>query len=141
MTALYGVDAATKVTRVDATLELSSYDKSLLPTGNVRFGIGLESVNGPRIAVQANLVQANVVDLGINQNGTFVRKTEVPMNTVAIAVSIQRNDDNTLTLYEDGQVLGQSGPSFGPTTPVRIYLYTSAGGIVVKVTSLKVHLE
>jgi hypothetical protein len=91
--------------------------------------------------VQANLVQANVVDLGINQNGTFVRKTEVPVNTVSLVVTIQRNPDNTLSLYEEGQLLGTSGPSFGPTTPVRIYMYTSAGGVVVKVTSLKIHLE
>ncbi|MEP7284499.1 MAG: hypothetical protein ABI947_01870 [Chloroflexota bacterium] len=141
MTPLIGVDAARKLTRVDADLELTGYDKSLLPTGQVFFGIGVESLQGPRAAVQAVLVQANLLRLGVNLNGQFRPKTDIPVTTAAFAVSIKRNADSTLSLFVNGQLLGTTGASFAAGTPVNIYLYTSAGSVVVKITSLKIHLE
>jgi Protein kinase domain len=142
LTPLFGADAASHLTRIDANLELVSYNPSLLPTGQVSFGIGLESLSGQRASVQAMLVRTNVLDLGMNQNGTFVRKTQLPVgSTVKLAVTVRRNSDNTLTLLVDGQVVGQSKASFAPNTPVTIYMFTSASGVVVNVTSLIVHLD
>jgi hypothetical protein len=141
LTPLLGVDAAKRLTRVDATLELSAYDKSALPGGLVFYGFGLESSQGPRISVQAVLVQTSIADLGTNQNGQYRRKTEIPVTTLKTNITIQRNADNTLTLSVDGQPIGQSNASYAKGTPLGIYMYTSASGIVVKVIAIKVHLE
>ncbi len=143
LTPMFGTDAARHVTRVEAKLELVNYEKSLLPTGQVAFGIGLEAVqSGRRAVVQAMLVQTNVLELGMNQNGNWLRKTQMPITPpVKLDVTVQRNDDGTLTLLVDGQVVGQSNAAFAPNQPVTIYLFTAAPGVVVNVTSMTVHLE
>ncbi len=141
MTELFGADAARHVSRLEATMELMSYQDSLLPTGQVYFGIGLESLQGQRALAQAMLVQKTVLSLGISQNSRFQQVTTVPVTTVKLNISIERNDDNTLSLFVDGQSLGKTNAVYKANTPVTIYLYTSAGGVVVNVRSLKIHLE
>jgi tetratricopeptide (TPR) repeat protein len=141
LTPLFGPEAATKLKRVDATIELDSYDKSLLPTGNVYYGLGMESRGGQRVSVQATLLQATVAGIVTSQNGVQKQKTQVPFTKLRTTFTLERNDDNTLSLYYNGQLVGQSSASFAMGTPVTIYLYTSAGGVVTKVTAFKVHLE
>jgi hypothetical protein len=141
LTTLFGADSARHLTRLDAELELVSYEKSLLPTGRVFVGIGFESLQGQRATVRAMLVQTNVLDLGMDLNGSFRRKTQLPVTAVKLAVSVQRGSDGTLSLYVDGQLVGRSNAAYAPNTPVSIYMYTSAGGVVVNVRSLLIHLE
>jgi hypothetical protein len=142
LTPLFGPDAARKLTRVDATIELVSYDKSLLPTGNVFYGFGLESQSGQRVTVQATLLQETVAGIGTAQNGTLKQKTELPFTKpLRTSFTLERNSDNTVSLYYNGQLVGQSGASYAAGTPVTIYMYISAGGVVAKLTALKVHLE
>jgi hypothetical protein len=142
LTPLYGVNAAVHLKRVDATIELVSYDKSLLPTGQVAFGMGVESLRNQRTAVQAMLVQTNVLALGIQgPSGRFTQRTQIPVTTVKVTLSIQRNADNTVTLYADNQPIGQTDAFYRITDPITVYLYAATGGIVLNVTSLKAHLE
>jgi hypothetical protein len=141
LTPLFGADAAQYLKRVDVTLELVNYDQSLLPTGNVYFGAGFESIQGQRAAVEARLVQANVLDLGISLNARFLPKTQLPVTNVKLALAVERNADRTLSLYVNGQLLGASNAAYASDVPVSIYLYTSTGGVTVNVTSLTIHLE
>jgi hypothetical protein len=142
LTPLYGVNAAIHVKRVDATVELVSYDKSLLPTGQVAFGMGVESLRNQRTAVQAMLIQTNVLALGIQgPSGRFLQRTQIPVTSVKVTFSIQRNADNTVTLYADNQPIGQSEAYYRVNDPITVYLYAATGGIVLNVTSLKAHLE
>src|SRR5262249_51520321 len=128
-------------TRVDSTMELVSYDRSLLPTGLVAFGVGLESQQGQRASVQAMLVQTNVMSLGMNLNGRFISKTQLPVTTVKLGMSVRRNSDNTLSLYVDNQLVGQSNAAYGANSLVTVYLFASASGVVVNITEMTVHLE
>jgi hypothetical protein len=142
LTPLYGVNAAVHLKRVDVTVELSSYDKTLLPTGQVAFGLGVESLRGQRTAVQAMLVQTNVLALGVQgPSGRFTQRTQIPVTAVKITLSIQRNADGTVTLYADNQPIGQSDAFYRTTDPITVYIYTATGGIVLNITSLKAHLE
>ncbi|HLY24814.1 MAG TPA: hypothetical protein VKQ72_00650, partial [Aggregatilineales bacterium] len=141
LTPLFGTDAARKLTRVDATLELVSYDKTLLPSGKVFYGFGLESTLGHRIAVQAALVQTSIARLSVNQDGVNHTKTEIPAATLKTQITIQRNPDGTATLSVNGSQIGQSGAFFSAGTPLGVYLYTSAGGVIVKVTKIEIHLD
>ncbi len=141
LTQLLGAEAARHVSRMDVTLELANYEKSLLPTGDVFFGAGFESLQGQRAAVQAVLVQSNVIDLGVNINGKFTRRTQLPISTVKVNLSVQRNKDNSLSLYVDNQLVGQSNGVYPANTPITLYLYTAASGVVVNVTTFTLKLE
>src|SRR5262249_1107918 len=126
MTPLFGPDAASKLTRIEATIELVSYDKSLLPTGNVFYGLGMESRGAQKVSVQATLLQATVAGIVTAQNGTQKQKTQVPFTKLRTTFTLERNSDNTVSLYYNGQLVGQSSASFAIGTPVTVYLYTSA---------------
>ncbi|HVO44312.1 MAG TPA: hypothetical protein VMT34_16920, partial [Aggregatilineales bacterium] len=140
LTPLVGSEAALHIVRMDATIELTHYDPSLLPSGSVFFGIGFESaVNGQHVTAQAMLVQASVFDLGMNLNGTFTRKTTIA--ATPLVISAVRNPDKTVSLYLDNRLIGQSNGAYAPNTPLTIYMYTSTGGVVVTVKSLTLHLE
>lgn len=141
LTQLYGLEAAGKLTRMDLEMVLVSYDKSLLPTGQVVFGAGFENLRGQRASVQGVLVQTNVLTVGTNLNGIFTRRTQVAVTDVKVKISAQRNKDGTLTLFKDGQIVGTSAASYGAGTALNVYVYTGTGGIVMKITSLKVKLE
>jgi hypothetical protein len=88
------------------------------------------------------LVQTNVLALGIQgPSGRFTQRTQIPVTTVKVTLSIQRNADNTVTLYADNQPIGQTDAFYRITDPITVYLYAATGGIVLNVTSLKAHLE
>jgi len=141
LTQLLGAEASRHVSRMDVTLELANYEKSLLPTGDVFFGAGFESQQGQRAAAQVILVQSNVVSLGVNINGRFTSRTQLPMSTVKVNLSVQRNKDNSVSLYVDNQLVGQSNNVYPPNTPITLYLYTAASGVTVNVTAFNLKLE
>jgi hypothetical protein len=140
LTILIGAEASRRIVRMDTTLELTHYDPALLPSGNVYFGIGFESSStGQHVTAQAMLIQANIFDLGVNVNGTFVRKTQLPVTPLNF--SVVRNPDKTVSLYLDNRLIGQSNGAYAPDAPIGLYMYTSTGGVVVTVKSLNLHLE
>ena len=143
LTALLGTDAPTYIKRVDATLELTSYSDLALQAGKVYFGIGLETVRSPHNGAdaRARLAQTNLLDLGPSFNGSFRRATQIPVSTVSVKLSVVRNDDRTLSLYYNDQLLGTSDDVFPVGAPLSIYFYTGAGGVLVNVTSLQVTIE
>jgi hypothetical protein len=138
---LFGADAARLLAQVDAELRLTTYEKSLLQFGQVFFGIGLETLNGQRAAVEFRLVQENVMDVGISQGGRFQKGTQIAFTGDALRLSIRREENRRLSLYLNGQLLGESGANFAPEATLTIYLYTSTGGVLVEITSLTIKLD
>ncbi len=141
LTPLFGTEAARYLRRMEVELELVSYEPRLLPTGQVVFGAGMESLQGQRAAVEARLIQEQIANFGINLNGNFLQKTQLPVNPLIVKAAIARGADRTLSLYLDGQLLGQSNAAYAPDVPISLYLYTSTGGMIVKVNSLRVWLQ
>jgi hypothetical protein len=143
LTGLLGTDAPTYLKRVDATLELVQYSPLLLQTGQVYFGVGLETARPPRqrADARARLTQENLLDLGPAYNGSFRRITQIPVTTVSVKLSVERNIDRTLSLFVNGQLLGQSDDVYALGAPLVVYLYTGSGGVIVNVTELKVSIE
>lgn len=141
LTPLFGADAASYVQRVQATITLYYYDEALLPTGQVFFGAGLESLQGQRAAVETRLIQTNIADVGMSINGRFRKSTQVSLQTVQLTAAIERGADRTLSLYLNGQLLGQSNAVYAPDVPLNIILYTSTGGVVARIEALRVTLK
>lgn len=134
------VNAARYLQRVEAQVDLVQYNPALIPTGGVYFGVGLESVQGQRAAVEGRLVGQNVLDLGMNLNGRFQKKTQLPVTTPSLKIVIERRGDRTLALFVDGQLLGTSNAAYAPDVPLTIYLYTSTGDVQMNVNTLTVEL-
>jgi len=143
LTVLYGAQASRHITRVDATLELIGYDKTLVPNGLVYFGLGFDTPQGQRAAAQIKLttISPQVISEGVNFNGKFAPKTQFGTASVKITLSARRNADNTVSVYADGQLLGTTtNTTYGPATPVSIVLYTSAQSVLVTVRTLTIHI-
>jgi hypothetical protein len=142
LTPLFGADAARYLRRAEVTFEMSDYEGSLLPTGQVYFGVGFESLQGQRAAIEVKLIQPQVLDVGVYLNARFVSGVQIPAPDIRIRLAIERNDDGTLSLYlNDDQLLGRSNAAYPPDVPLKLYLYSSTGGVLVDVTSLSVELE
>ena len=141
LTPLFGAEAARYVRRMEVELELVSYEPRLLPTGQVIFGAGMESLQGQRAAVEARLIQEQIANFGINLNGNFLQKTQLPAKPLILRAAIARGADRTLSLYLDGQLLGQSNAAYPSDMPISLYVYTASGGMIVKVNALRVWLQ
>jgi hypothetical protein len=141
LTPLFGADAARFLRRMDITLELAQYEPSLLPTGRVFFGAGFESLQGQRAAVEAKLIQPQVLDVRVYLNTLSLPGVQIPSPQGRVQITIERNEDRTLSLYLDGQRLGQSNATYAPGVPLSMYLYASTGGVLVNVTSFTIQLE
>lgn len=144
LTPLLGTDAAQHIQRVDATFQLVNYDPAFIATGQVFFGVGLGALRGgSRADVRARLLRDTLFDVGMTFNGTYHSTTQLPItaNPPQVILSVQRNDDKTLSLYVDGHLLGQSAAIYPPGTPLTIYLYTSRSSVMLNVTTLKVTLN
>ncbi|MDW8300685.1 MAG: hypothetical protein RML95_15240 [Anaerolineae bacterium] len=141
LTPLFGAEAARYVRRMEVELELVSYEPRLLPIGQVAFGAGMESLQGQRAAVEARLIQEQIANFGINLNGNFLQKTQLPAKPLILRAAIARGADRTLSLFLDGQLLGQSNAAYAPETPISLYLYTASGGMIVKVNAFRVWLQ
>lgn len=143
LTELLGTDAPTYLKRVDATIELVNYSPLLLQNNRVFFGIGLETAAAPRLRAdaRARLATENTLDLGVVASGNFRKSTTVPVTTVSVRLSIERNQDRTISMYYNGRLLGTSDDIFAIGSPLVIYLYTATGGIIANVTELTVTIE
>ncbi len=141
LTPLFGAEAARYVRRMEVELELVSYEPRLLPTGLVVFGAGMESLQGQRAAVEARLIQEQIANFGINLNGNFLQKTQLPAKPLILRAAVARGADRTLSLFLDERLLGQSNAAYAPDAPISLYLYTASGGMIVKVNAFRVWLQ
>ncbi|MFN8420396.1 MAG: hypothetical protein U0528_14320 [Anaerolineae bacterium] len=143
LTELLGTDAPSYLKRVDATIELVNYSPLLLQNNRVFFGIGLETAAAPRLRAdaRARLATENTLDLGVVASGNFRKSTTVPVTTVSVRLSIERNQDRTISMYYNGRLLGTTDDVFAIGSPLVIYLYTATGGIIANVTELTVTIE
>jgi hypothetical protein len=141
LAALYGVNASRQVTGIEATMELTSYNRSLAPIGQVYFGLGFEAPAGQQTAY-AQVAVANsptlAAALSTKINGRLTFRTNKPGSPIKITLAAKRNSDRTVSLFADGQLLGTTAAVYGPATSVNIVLYTSAPTVLINISSLKV---
>ncbi len=141
LAALYGTNASRQVRGIEATLELTSYNRALAPIGQVYFGLGFEAPAGQQSAyAQVAVAQSQTLAAALSTkiNGRLTFRTNKPGSPIKITLSAKRNADRTVSLFADGQSLGTTGAVYGPATSVNIVLYTSAPTVIINVSSLKV---
>jgi hypothetical protein len=138
LNALFRPGAANTLVRVDVTLELVNADQAALASGNVAFGLGVENAYDERAIAEAQFTDANLVNLGINQNNQFTSRTQVPIQTPRFTFSIRRVDDNTLVLFVNEERLGDSVFIFAQGEPVMLFLYTTGINVEAQVSSFEI---
>jgi hypothetical protein len=141
LSVLFQPGAANTLSQADAILELVDYDEAALAAGEVAFGLGAENVDGQQTIGQVQFVDENLVNLGLSQNGQFRTRTQAPLQTSQVELSVRRVDTTTFGFFVDGKHLGDSVALFAEGEPVKLILYASGRGTVVEVSSFQIDIN
>jgi hypothetical protein len=129
-----------RLSRVEVAMELTLYDEERLSSQQVYFGIALQNQSRQRYGAQVQVRQATVVSFGINENGSFKSISQLPLAPIQAVLAIQRESDDTLSFYVNGQRLGGSPALFPADQPISVVLYNAGGGMFVSVSALTLQL-
>lgn len=133
-------NAALEIRRIEVVMELTFYDETRLDDERVYFGLAVQNPQRQRYGAEVHLRQSGLVSLGINENGTFVGRSQIPMQPVRVTLAIQRESDGSLSFYINGQGLGRSPALYPLDQPISVVLYNAGGGMFVSVSSFKLEL-
>jgi hypothetical protein len=136
----FEADAALEVRRMEVVMELTIFDPERLENGQVFFGLGIQNPQRQRYGAEVQVQRAGVVSLGIRENGTFVGRSQIPMQPVRVTLALQRQNDGTVVFFINGQRLGVSPALYPLDQPVSIVLYNAGGGMFVSVYSFSLEL-
>lgn len=131
----YGADAAARLVRTQANLELITYNPPLIVDQDVYFGLLLMSADNPALTagLQINLVSPDIIQLSQRQGD---RVTPISQRTrgTALAVRLERDlDAEVVRVFVNGQPLGGSIPFVDGREPVVPLLYIHDGGVIAHV--------
>ena len=138
---MFGPDAAICLRRLEVTLSLRDYDPALLAAGQVYFGLGLQGADESSVAVQAQLVRADAINIGARVGDEFRARMTVPINDGRVVLALERLDDGNVVLEMGDQPVGSPRFLTAPNAPVMPYLFVPQGGVVVAVTDLVAVLD
>lgn len=130
-------NAALEIRRVEVTMELTVYDPTRVEDGRVYFGLGIQNPQRQRYGAEVQVRQAGLVSLGINENGTFVGRSQIPLQPVKVTMAFQRENDGSVSFYINGQRLGLSPNLYPLDEPMSIVLYNAGGGMFVSVSTFQ----
>lgn len=137
---LYGTEnAANRLMVVEAQMNLAlplPSDAQGIGDG-IHFGLGVENTERERVSAEIRIPRANVIEWGIRENDQYRERTSFTDESVTVDIRIERNDDGTVSLYIQDQLLGTSEPNYPIGTPLIPVLYTSRGGIYVIVLDMQ----
>lgn len=130
----YGNNAAGRVRRFEAGMNLLTYDPSL-PQGQVYFGLSLRSADGTREAgVYVEVVDLNTLNLYRRIDGELELVTTRTVNTILTRLRIDRDTSNGLVrLHFNDDQLGDAIPFGAADAAVIPALFVKDGGVVVNV--------
>ncbi len=131
----YGADAAARVVRTQANLELITYNPPLIVDQDVYFGLLLMSVDNPALTagLQINLVAPDIIQLS-QREGDRVTPISQRTRGTALAVRLERDlDAEVVRVFVNGQPLGGSIPFVDGREPVVPLLYIHDGGVIAHV--------
>ncbi|MBN1201739.1 MAG: hypothetical protein JXJ20_07785 [Anaerolineae bacterium] len=135
MSELFQPGVANTLIEARAVLELVAYDPASMANGEVGFGLGAENSFGQRTIGQVQYVEESLVDLGMNQNGQFRSRTQAPLGSAQIELTVRRVDDTTFGFLVDGRSLGDSVALFAEGDPVTLIVFVSGTDVVVEIST------
>lgn len=141
LSVLFGPGTASTLTSARAIVELTEYDPGELSEGDVRVGLGALNTGGQSAIGMVQFQDENTVGLGLAQNGTFRARTEAPLDSPQIELSLRRVNANTLGFYANGELLGDSVVVFPEGAPITLALTAGGRGTVISVSAFEVEFS
>lgn len=138
----YGNDAASRITRAEATLTLTTFNPPLLLDNAVYFGLMLQDVDNPAndAGLHVQLAQTGIINLAQRADGVTQTISQRAVNAVVVRVRLERNPAaNTVTVFYNDEQLGD--PIQLTAARVVPALFVQNGGVIVGVTDWTVTLR
>jgi hypothetical protein len=130
--------AASAFMRADATMTLVD-GQAALDAGDVAFGLGAENTNGQQVIGQVQFVDRSLVELGMNRNGNFRARTELPLPDPQIRLSVRRVGSAVLGFYVNDQLLAESVTiRFPRGEPLTLVLLVTGQDVVVEISEFDI---
>jgi hypothetical protein len=140
----FGNNAATRIRRVEAELTLTTFNPELLATNEVYFGVSLQSANDldQTAGLHVQMVQPGILNLGLRAGDEVQVISQRSVNAMIARVRLERDEANgEITVFFNGEPLGDPLPFVGPEAPVLPALFVKEGGVIVSVTEWTVTLR
>lgn len=140
----YGNDAPSRIRRVEASLNLITYDPRLVTEENVYFGVMFQSQNNPDLRVGLHIQVVNLTTLNLwLQNGderTFILQRSV--NSINPRIRLER-DERTgyVTAFLDDFQVGAPMVFVAPEAAISPVLYVRDGGVLLNVSAWRIWLQ
>lgn len=141
---MYGNDAPARIQRVEASLNLITYDPRLVTDENVYFGLMFQSVNNPDLRVGLHIQVVNLTTLNLwLQNGDereFVLQRSV--NSINPRLRLER-DERTgyITAFLDDFQVGEPMVFVAPEAAIAPVLYVRDGGVLLNLSAWRMWLQ
>jgi serine/threonine protein kinase len=134
----YGEDAAARIIRMDAVLDLQTFNPPLVVDNAVYFGVLLQNADDPSqqvgVRVQIQGSQGELIQLSLQNGSTLTTVSQRARTDDPLRVEIVRNLTNdSIQVLVNRQPLGNPVPFVGDDVPVVPVLFVHNGGVIVYV--------
>lgn len=140
----FGNDASQRITRVESTLILQSYNPPLLIDGDVYFGVLLQSADDPSqsVGLQVDLIDREVLRLSQYENGTLTPISQRAPDGRPLRVRLDYDPERGVVLVVvNEQQLGPSISLESGESGVMPVLFVHDGGVIVYVNTWNITLR
>ena len=142
--AVYGEDAADRITSIEAELELITFNPPLLIDNQVYFGMALRPANRvtPEVGAQIEVPQAGVFNIAQRVGDEVNVAMQRSVSPQIARIRLERDvTNNAIAVYVNGDRIGTSVNFPGENNPVIPVIYVRAGGVIVHVNQWQIILR
>ncbi len=140
---LYGNNAPSRITRIEADLTLRTFNPAIVEAEEVYFGIIFQSTTDSNNAgIQIQAVQANAINLATYEDNTANFVSQRSVNAVIARLRLDRDPEtgDVFAFFNDA-LIGDAIEFLPPDAPIVPVIFVKDGGVIIGVTSWRVMLN
>lgn len=140
---IYGNDAPTRITRIEADVTLRTFNPAVVSADDVYFGIMFQSTQGSDNAgIQIQAIQSNAINLAIYEDNVANFVSQRSVNAVIARLRLDRdlNTGEVIAFFNDSPI-GDPIDFLEPDAPVVPVIFVKDGGVIIGVTAWRVTLR
>jgi len=140
---LYGNDAPSRITRIEADLTLRTFNPAVVEAEEVYFGIMFQSTDDSSNAgIQIQAVQPTVINLALYQDNeaNFVSQRSVSAVIARLRLDRDPVTGQVFAFFNDSQI-GDPMTFVDPDAPIVPVIFVKDGGVIIGVTAWRVTLN
>ena len=131
----YGNDPTTRIARIEASIELTSKNASVIGPDDIFFGLMIQSAeDGNNVGIRVKEVDENVIQIDALNNNETIFISQRSLSSVDVRLRIDRDSQTgDVTVYFNNVQQGDSFDFLDPDAPVLPVLFVKDGGVIVRV--------